>query len=270
MFRILAAFAVLLVSVPAVAAQGVAPDRIDVAGIVADASTGEPLSDAAISIKGTMLRVLTNDDGRFLLRGIPTGEQTWVIERLGYATWEQPLEARHLDQLRIGLMARPIALEEITVTVNRLEERRKLSGLSVHTVDREALRSSPAIDAVGLVRSRMPWPTAGCGGGSVGPTLVPTAGPGGEPTVPDQSSLRDPGQRPWFTTDLCIRYRGNVSSPRVCIDETPISPAMLAAYSAEEIYAVDYVGGAAPQIRVYTERFLESGKPIRPFGFGCR
>ena len=46
--------------------------------------------------------------------------------------------------------------------------------------------------------------------------------------------------------------------------------AELIAYSSHEIHAMDYVGGARPQVRVYTTYFLESGKPLRPLGRGCR
>ena len=254
--------AVLLATGPA-AAQQTDPGRLDVAGLVADASTGEPLAGAAISIEGTALRTLTNDDGRFVLRGVPAGEQTWVIERLGYATWRQPLTVAHLDQLRIGLMARPVALEAIRVTVDRLEARRKLAPYSVYGVSREVLRSSAAIDALDLARSRMHWLPAGCPSGGGG-----TPAPAG--TVPDESSLRDPGQKTPLGLELCIRYRGGVRQPGICLDERPISHVVLTAYGADEIYAIDYVGGPAPQIRLYTERFLESGRPVRPLTFGCR
>lgn len=263
---------VLLLCARGVSAQGHEPDRIDVAGLVADASTGEPLAGAAVAIEGTAVRTLTNEDGRFILRGVPRGEQVWRVERLGYATWEQPFAARHLDQLRIGLMARPVALEEIRVTVDRLEARRKQAQYSVHTVDREALRSSPAIDAADLVRSRMHWVPAACpGGGGGGFAGAPAAGPGGAIVVPGESTLRDPGQSPsWGLLDLCIRHRGNVTRPGVCLDDRPIPLAVLAAYAPEEIYAIDYVDGPGPQVRLYTLRFLESGRPIRPLAFGCR
>lgn len=221
---------------------------------------------AAVAIRNTDFRVLTNADGRFVLRGIPRGEHVWVIEALGYATWEQPINVEHLDQLRIGIMPRPVALEAIRVTVDRLENRRKLAPYQVHTVHQASLRSAAAITAVDLVRSRVPWPTASCPPGVGGPGL-PAGGPG---AVPNGSGLSNPGQgSPWGVLELCIRYRGTITQPAVCLDDKPISLAMLAAYFPEEVYAIDYIGGPRPQVRLYTERFLESGKPIRPFALGC-
>lgn len=123
-----------------------------------------------------------------MLRGIPRGEQTWVIESLRYATWRQPLTVAHLDQLKIGLMPRPVDLEAITVTANRLAERRRPPSYSVHAVSKEELRSSTAIEAADL----------------------------------------------------------------------------------EEIHSIDHIGGPWPQVRVYTERFLASGRSLRPVAFGCR
>lgn len=265
MRRITPTFFALLLMAGGVHAQDTPRETVDVAGLVADASTGEALAGAAVAIEGTGIRTLTNQDGRFVLRGIPAGEQTWVIERLGYATWRQPLAARHLEQLRIGLMARPVALESIRVTVDRLEERRKLAGASVHTVSREGLRSAAAVDAVELIRSAVIWPKTRCPGSALsGGTGVP-----GITDPPNESSLQDPGQQPSWTMELCVRYRGNVVAPSTCLDDKPMPLPFLAAYGADEIYAVDYIGGVFPQIRLYTERFLESGRPVRPLSFPC-
>lgn len=258
----LALFALLFL---AEAGPASAQDResVDVAGLVADAGTGAPISGAVISLDGTRLQALTNEDGRFVLRGIPRGEHRWIIARLGYVTWEQALAVEHLDQLRIGLMPRPVALEAITVTVDRLEARRKLAPVGVYTATREVLRTSPATDAADLAESRMHWMPAGCpaGGGGAG-------SPGGQGGVPDESSLVDPASRQGMRIGLCIRSRGRIVQPRIYLDERPVPYALLLAYAADEIYEIDYFGGGATaEIRLYTRHFLESGRPIRPLGF---
>lgn len=262
----LLALAALALALPAgAAAQESPPDRVDVAGLVADAASGEPIAGAEVSIEDTGLRTMTNPDGRFVLRGIPRGDRTWVIERLGYATWRQSFEVEHLDQLKIGLMARPMALEAIRVTVDRLEARRRVSPYSVHTVTRSSLRSSPAIIATELVRSNMPWMPQLCPASAA--AARPASGSGG---VPDETSLVDPGQITWAWEDLCISYRGGTVRPRVCLDDRSISTTFLAAYGADEIYAIDYIGGPRPEVRLYTERFMESGKRLLPISMGCR
>lgn len=139
-----------------------APETVDVAGIVVDAADGTPLVGASVTVGDTGLRTRTGAEGRFVLWGIPAGDHVWVIEQLGYARWEEPFEAEPLDQLTIRLMPRPVALEAISVSVDRLENRRKLAAVAAHSVSLEELRSSVATNAADLVQSRMPWPSSSC------------------------------------------------------------------------------------------------------------
>lgn len=225
------------------------PVRVDVAGLVADVMTGGPIDGAAISIDGTGLRVYTDSAGRFVLRGIPRGERTWVIERLGYATWRQSLAVQHLDQLKIGLLPRPVDLAAIRVSVDRLEARRKVAPYSVHTATYESLRSAVAVSAADLIRSRMPWMTVSCPGGGIGSTS-------GVPSI--------------VVDEFCIRYRGRAIQPIVCLDDRRFPMAFLGAYAPSEIHSIDFVGGYSPQVRVYTERFLASDRSMLPLTFPCR
>jgi len=198
-----------------------------------------------------------------VIRGVPGGEQTWVIAHLGYATWEQPFEAQNLDQLTIRLMPRPLALERITVTVNRLEQRRNAAPVAVHTLSRDEVVSSVSSVAAELVRDRSPWIVTGCPA-NLGATVYPHRdGP------PNESTLHDPGQPMWVPTELCVRFRGRALTPRLCLDDRPITMVELTAYAADEIYAVEYYGSYPPQVRLYTTRFLERGKRVMPFAFGC-
>ena len=254
----------LLGAAQALAAQESSQDLLTVTGQVIDARTEAPLEGAAIAIRGTELRAFTGADGRFSFRTVPPGEHVWVIDRLGYATWEQPFTAAPFDQLRIGLMVKPVALETIIVMVDRMESRRELATVPVHTVDREEIRSSPVTLAAELLDSRAPWTVVQCPV-SLGATVYPLD----QDNVPDESTLVDPGQRMFDLTQYCVRYRGAVIAPSVCLDDRPITVAELAAYGASEIYAIDFVGGPRPQARLYTERFLERGQPVRPFTLPC-
>lgn len=245
-------------------AQDDPQEHVTVTGQVVDATTGSPLDGAAITIQGTALRVFTNADGRFMFRAVPPGEHVWLIDRLGYADWEQPFSAAPFDQLRIGLMPKPVALENITVTVDRLEARREQAAISVHTVTPGEIRSSPSILAIELVESRGPWAVVQCPA-NLGATVYPSD----QENPPDESTLVDPGQRTYVPTDFCVRYRGRAIRPAVCLDDRPITLVELLAYSSAEIHAMDFVGGARPQVRLYTEGFLEKGRPVRPLTVPC-
>lgn len=247
-----------------VQAQEDPQEHVAVTGQVVDATNGVPLEGATVTIKGTTLRAFTDADGRFSFRTVPRGEYVWVIDRLGYATWEQPFAASPFDQLRIGLMPNPVALENVTVTVDRLEIRRQQSTLSVHSVGPEDIRSSPATLAVELMGSRAPWAVVQCPD-NLGATVYPLD----QENPPGESTLVDPGQQVYDPMEFCIRYRGRAIRPAVCLDDRPISVVELLAFSSAEIYAMDFVGGARPQVRLYTEGFLEKGRPVRPFTVPC-
>lgn len=245
-------------------AQEQPQDPVTVTGQVVDATTGTPLGGAAITIDGTALRAFTDAEGRFSFRTVPPGEHVWVIHRLGYATWEQPFSAAAFDRLRIGLMPNPVALENITVTVDRMEARRAAATLSVHTVTPEDLHSSPATLAAELLESRAPWAVVQCPD-NLGATVYPLD----QDNPPDESTLVDPGQQPYDPTEFCIRHRGRVIQPAVCLDDRPITVVELLAFSSAEIYSLDFVGGTRPQVRLYTEDFLEKRRTVRPFTVPC-
>jgi hypothetical protein len=82
-----------------------------VAGVLRGADNGAPIAGAVISIEGTNLRVVTDADGRFSLTGVPSGEQTLLIN------------APNHDLLRTTISAvagTPLELAELTATPNVL------------------------------------------------------------------------------------------------------------------------------------------------------
>src|SRR5690606_41868312 len=55
-------------------------------GIILDATTQRPLASARIVVQGTDLVAITNDQGRYLIRGVPVGPQVLEVELRGYTT----------------------------------------------------------------------------------------------------------------------------------------------------------------------------------------
>lgn len=229
------------------AAQG--PDTADVTGVVGDVETGSPIPVAVVELPELGRMTTTNADGRFVFLGIPEGNHTLRITAMGYAAWEQETDLRHLDLLRIGLLPQPIALENIRVSADRLQKRRRTAAVSVTAVQRRELLRAPEATAAEVIRSRLPFPrqcpdSAGLasGAGIVAGTVFGAAG--------------DP-------LELCIWSRGTIVRPNVFIDDRPVPSALLWTYNTSELYAVElYAGGR--EIRVYTVAFMESGLPILP------
>lgn len=225
-------------------AQDPEPEPLDVTGMVADIASNQPIAGAIVELPEAGRKTVTDAQGRFVLRGIPAGEQLWRIRMLGYATWEERSAVAHLDLLRIGLLPRPLELEQISVTVDRLEARRRVAAVTVVAVDREELTRSTWGSAVEVVRTRIPYITTIC---------------------PEE----DGGPRQAVPWEFCIKYRGSVVRPVVFLDERRVPMEVIFAYHPAELYTVEiYAGGlgrfTAPQIRVYTTEFMKRGRALRP------
>ncbi len=57
-----------------------------VAGLVTDASTGEPLTGANVFLEGTSLGAAVGADGEFYIINVPAGNYTLVVQMVGYET----------------------------------------------------------------------------------------------------------------------------------------------------------------------------------------
>lgn len=82
---------------------------IDVRGTVTD-SIGSPLSGANVMVKGSSIKVITDNDGKFFLANIPNGS-TLIVSFIGYTTEE----IKAADNLKIVLKQAASKLEEVTI-----------------------------------------------------------------------------------------------------------------------------------------------------------
>jgi TonB-dependent SusC/RagA subfamily outer membrane receptor len=76
---LLTALALTLIA-PGLSAQGGTAT-----GVVTDSSTGKPVVQARVLVTGTTIGTMTGEDGRYTLRGIPTGPRAIEYSRIGYA-----------------------------------------------------------------------------------------------------------------------------------------------------------------------------------------
>lgn len=88
-----------------------------VTGVVVDASTGLTLAGAAVEIAGTRPAGISNDQGRFLLIGVPAGSHELTVTYLGYATARQRIDVRGGDVTSVRFDLEPQALDIEGVTV---------------------------------------------------------------------------------------------------------------------------------------------------------
>jgi TonB-linked SusC/RagA family outer membrane protein len=82
-FRFFAA-AFALVAIPPLSQPAVAQGTGRITGTVSDSGTARPLLGAVVSVRGTRLRAVADDAGRFTIAAVPAGMQTLETRRIGY------------------------------------------------------------------------------------------------------------------------------------------------------------------------------------------
>jgi hypothetical protein len=87
-------------------------------GTVVDYGTGEPVAGATVRLVGTDVRVVTDQEGRFLLDSIPPGQQLVESAYLGYATRMDSVTvfSNEAVQVELKLTTEPIVIEGMVVT----------------------------------------------------------------------------------------------------------------------------------------------------------
>lgn len=135
-------FVLALAFAPAVGAQ----ETQVVSGVVVDAESGAPVSEALVTILGTGLSVITDSEGRFEVSGVPIGSQQLVLRHVAYGEHAEPLVVEPAGSLDLRILAstRAIELEALGVEVASPEARaRRALGTAGYVIDRAAIDAFP-------------------------------------------------------------------------------------------------------------------------------
>jgi len=127
---VLTAIAMLLLSLPASA------QTRTLTGTVTDASTGQPLEGARITVRGTSLATTTGASGQFTLGGLPNGGITVSIRRIGNNPVEIVL-APSQNSISVTLTRDPLRLSDVVVTGQATGVERRNLANAVATVSGE-------------------------------------------------------------------------------------------------------------------------------------
>ncbi len=198
------------------------PPSMVVRGEVLDANTGFPVVGAFVELVSEQRKEIADSVGQFDFRGVTEGEHQVRVSQLGYITLSEFTELLPNEMLTVWLTPKPLELEGITVTVNRLERRRRAFARAVRVLDQRDVLMSAAFDGRELLE-RIP----------------------GARTIP--CGLND-----------CVLSRGRYRPVRVVIDEVQAygGPSQLIGFPTSEIHSIEYVPSCAT-VRVYTNYFIE-------------
>lgn len=155
MLRCLVAFALVLIAVPATAS---AQDGT-ITGTVVEEGTQRPLVGAQVTVLGTTLGSLVNEDGRFMITGVPAGTREVRAVLIGYAAQTQTVSvvAGQTANVEFALGASAVALDEIVVTGTVGQQTRRAQSAVVSTVNAEEIaETSPVTSVTDMLQARAP------------------------------------------------------------------------------------------------------------------
>jgi outer membrane receptor protein involved in Fe transport len=127
-------------------------------GRVTSAGTDAPISGAQIEVVGSSMGSLSNDRGVFLIIGVPAGEHTIRVIRLGYSNLTQTVTIPPGQSVTINFAMSQTAIQmgEIIVTgTGQPTERRRLSA-DVAVVSADEIEASTASNVTELLQGRVP------------------------------------------------------------------------------------------------------------------
>ncbi len=125
--RIVRVTATAVLAVALHSARLAAQDRSGlVAGRVIEAGGGGPVPNAQVSIAGTTLGSLTNVEGRFTIRGVPTGNVTVRVARIGYSEATRPVAITAGQTTTVEVALTRVAVNLTTIVTTATGEQRRL------------------------------------------------------------------------------------------------------------------------------------------------
>lgn len=159
------------------------------AGTIVDDLSGQPLARAVVSLPKLRVETATNQDGQFLLEGLPLGSHEVKFEAHGYVGVVEQLEIAASDFLQIRLDPMAAVLDQILVIAGRSQGGQAVDVLHVPASDR------PWQSALDLLADQVPGVTVRRGGGLANGASIVIRG---------LNSFRDPGAPAVFVDGVRI------------------------------------------------------------------
>ena len=203
-----------------------------ITGRITDAASGQSIAAAQVTVLGTMLGVLTNDQGQYTIRGVTAGRVDVRVLRVGFAEQRRAvtLVAGQTATVDVQMRSVPVTLSPVVTTVTG-QERRNEVGNSIAQVDAQKTVETSAVTSVAdVLTARAP-----------GVLVVPgtQTGAGTRVRIRGTSSL-SLSNNPIYIVDG-IRVEGTTGSSAVSVGGT--TPSRVNDLNPEEIQSIEIVRG---------------------------
>ena len=124
---------------------------ITVTGVVTDGATGEPLSGAAILVKGTPRGVVADNDGRYSI--VVSPDATLGYTTIGFMDVEEKVNGRAV--INVALQPDAELLNEVVVTAMGISREKKALGYAVQDVKSEVLTQAAATSLSSAIQGKL-------------------------------------------------------------------------------------------------------------------
>lgn len=124
------------------------PEHIaHISGQVIDSRTKEPIIDATITLEGTPVQTLSDDNGSFLIKNIHSGKYILQVHALGYAIerLEINLAPYITKKITIELELENYELAEVSVTASASRMKRDVSPIIVSQLTAQSLEATQSL-----------------------------------------------------------------------------------------------------------------------------
>lgn len=108
-----------------------------IVGIIIDASSGKPIANAQVIVKGTSISTQTDKEGHYYLRNLKSGATTLLFRAFGYLHKEKSVTLKNEETLEINFRLEEdnTNLNEVVVSANRQRTLRRLAPTLVSVLD---------------------------------------------------------------------------------------------------------------------------------------
>jgi len=127
-----------------------------VSGVVTDSSSGSPIVQARVILSGTRTGVVTNDNGRYTITGLPAGTVILEFSRIGYTPQKISLVigAGPAPATNVALAQATFSLDAVVTTVSGLQRKVELANSTTQIAVAEQMKELPISNMGSLLSGR--------------------------------------------------------------------------------------------------------------------